>query len=105
MTPRMEVEVPIGSDGLRRTVWRFWYDERVHALVLHDHMDQTRQSRRHKWQTASHYNRIGGGRGSSRQAPEVPALVKRMAWDQYAKALVVGHEDEVRAFRAAERSA
>ncbi len=45
-----QVEVVRGcASGLAQEIWRFWYDDRNHSLVLDDYKRQTRPSKRHKF--------------------------------------------------------
>lgn len=61
--------------GLSSTQWRFWYDDRNHALVLDSYTLFERQSKRHKFRPISSWVRLNR-RMSAMEAKDVPLPVR-----------------------------
>lgn len=80
-------------DRLTRHVWRFWYDNREHRLVLDEHSVETRPTRRHGYRRDRSYFRLGHQRRMGEAViptPEVPAHVRQHICEQFLEALRVG---------------
>ena len=85
----VDVEQQCTADGLCRDVWRFWYDDRIHALVLDRYAREKRSTRRHKFVAIETYERLGRRRGEAQCVPPMPHSVMREARDKFCVSLRV----------------
>lgn len=87
-------------ERLAQEYWRFWYDERLHALVLDEYASRQRPTLRHKFRTVAGYARLGRRKDEDvvgYVSPDIPEDVAQEAHDQFSKTLrVVRDREEVR---------
>lgn len=94
----MNVEIEkIGESKLSKQMWRFWYDERVHALVLDAYVVSHRETRRHAWRTSKSYHRIMSRSGNLPEPEGVPHDIAIEAAQMFfGKLMVVTERDRRR---------
>lgn len=85
------------DDKMRRQVWRFWYFDNRHALVLDTYSMQSRDSLRKKFKVDSIYNRIDRRDSTINEgAVDMPADVVKEALDKFVTALRIARWSEVK---------
>ena len=79
--------VDTSADGLSEVCWKFWYDERIHALVLDGCARCARATKRHKFMVVSVYSRLY--QRTPMPAPTIPEDVSSRAIRQFCDGLTV----------------
>jgi hypothetical protein len=85
-----QIEVLIAHGELAQEWWRFWYNDRVHALVLSRWTRESRPTTRHKFRIESEWD-SHQSRRSAVERPTIPPDVCDRALKWFRDDLTVGY--------------